>query len=75
MDEVIGAGDAAFYKKADRRLRDLADKTKIIFLASHSGELIRDWCNKVMWIDHGEIKDFGPVDQVLDAYLEDRGAA
>ncbi len=74
MDEVIGAGDAAFYKKADRRLRDLADKTKIIFLASHSGELIRDWCNKVMWIDHGKIKDFGPVNRVLDAYLDDRGA-
>lgn len=75
MDEVIGAGDAAFYKKADRRLRALADRTKIIFLASHSSELIRDWCNKVMWIDHGEIKAFGPVDAVLDTYMEQHGGS
>lgn len=69
MDEVVGAGDASFYAKAEARLNDLADRTRIIVLASHSLELIRKWCNRALWLDNGEIRQFGDVEEVIQAYL------
>ena len=68
MDEVIGGGDAGFFAKAERRLEELASITKIIFLASHSDALIRQWCNRVIWLDKGKICFDGAVDEGLNAY-------
>lgn len=69
MDEIIGAGDVRFYEKAEARIADLADRTRIVVLASHSLDLIRKWCNRALWLDKGQIRQLGPVDEVIDAYL------
>ncbi len=74
MDEVVGAGDAKFYQKAKRRLQSLAEQTKILFLASHSNELIQEWCNKAIWIEDGIAKKQGSMQEVLDAYMENQAA-
>lgn len=55
MDEWISAGDAEFAEKADRRLLDKLSKAKIMVLASHSEELIRRHCNRLMRLEHGSI--------------------
>ena len=68
MDEMIGAGDQNFIEKAQKRIGDLLERTRILVLASHSQAIIRSFCNKVLWLDHGQVKMFGPVDDVLLAY-------
>lgn len=70
MDEGIGAGDAGFASKATARLASFYEKIKIIVLASHSNELIKQLCNKAMLLEHGKIIKFGPVDEVLSFYNE-----
>lgn len=70
LDEAVGAGDAAFVDKAAERVRALCDQASILVLASHSQEHIRRLCNKVLWLDHGRLRLFGPVDEVLAAYGE-----
>lgn len=70
LDEVIGVGDAAFLDKANKRLRSLQEKAKIVFIASHSGAVISDMCNKVMWLESGHIKFIGNVKDGLAAYAE-----
>ncbi len=59
MDEWIGAGDAAFQVKAKRRMDELAEKAGIIVLASHSEELLRKTCNKLLELEKGRVKAFG----------------
>jgi ABC-type polysaccharide/polyol phosphate transport system ATPase subunit len=53
IDESISAGDAAFQKKARQRIESLFDRTPIVILASHSEELISEFCNRRVQMDHG----------------------
>jgi ABC-type polysaccharide/polyol phosphate transport system ATPase subunit len=68
MDEMIGAGDESFLQKAQKRIGDLLERTRILVLASHSQRIIRNFCNKVLWLDHGKVRMFGSTDDVLRAY-------
>jgi ABC-type polysaccharide/polyol phosphate transport system ATPase subunit len=68
MDEMIAAGDAQFIAKAERRLRELVDKANILALASHDTSIIEKMCNKVIWLEHGVIREIGPPAAVLAAY-------
>ena len=70
LDEVIGVGDAAFLEKANARLKALQDKANIVFIASHSGDVILDMCNKVMWLENGHLRFVGDVADGLRAYRE-----
>jgi ABC-type polysaccharide/polyol phosphate transport system ATPase subunit len=68
MDEMIGAGDESFIQKAQKRIGELLEHARILVLASHSQPIIRNFCNKVLWLDHGEVRMLGLVDDVLLAY-------
>ena len=68
VDEVVGAGDARFFKKAEARMNALAKQTEILVVASHSNELISSWCNKALWLERGCIRAEGAVDKVLQEY-------
>jgi len=59
MDEWIGAGDASFQKKATDRMNALAERARIIVLASHSEELLAKTCNKRLELEKGRVKAFG----------------
>ncbi len=68
MDEHISTGDAGFVKKAKQRIDDFYQKMHTLVLASHSNDLIRKVCDKALWLEHGEIKAFGDVHEVLEMY-------
>lgn len=55
MDEWLAVGDAEFREKAQQRLRRLLDQAKILVLASHDERLIRDNCNRILRLDHGQL--------------------
>jgi ABC-type polysaccharide/polyol phosphate transport system ATPase subunit len=68
LDEVMGVGDAAFKGKANRRLRDLHSRAEIVVLAIHANDEIRKTCSKVIWMEQGRVRAFGPVEEVLAEY-------
>lgn len=41
-----------------------------VFLVSHSMGSVRDVCSRVIWLDKGTIVLDGPVDEVVDRYLD-----
>jgi len=65
MDEWIVAGDAAFLAKAQHRVEQFIEKASILVLASHSLHICRQWCNKAIWIERGEIRMSGEIESVL----------
>lgn len=69
LDEIIGVGDATFYQKAKARLEAMAAQSRIMFVSSHSLEIIRQFCNKVLWLYQGTVLGFGPVEDVIMSYL------
>lgn len=58
MDEWLSAGDASFAEKAQDRLNRMLNNAKIMVVASHNEELIRKTCNKLMRLEHGNMKEF-----------------
>jgi ABC-2 type transport system ATP-binding protein len=68
LDEGIGAGDAAFMEKANRRLESFIQRTGILVLASHSEALVRSWCTKGMLLHQGRIVALTSVDEALACY-------
>jgi len=69
MDEWLSTGDEDFKQKADRRLREIVETTKILVLASHSRDLLRKNCNRILWMEHGRVRMDGPPNEVLSAYF------
>lgn len=68
MDEVIGTGDAAFMDKAEKRLNEFMNRSKIIVLASHSDLVIKKFCNKGLLLEHGQVISAGGTEDVISTY-------
>jgi ABC-2 type transport system ATP-binding protein/lipopolysaccharide transport system ATP-binding protein len=69
MDELIGAGDAAFAMKAAVRLDQMISHSRILVVASHDVETVRRFCNRAALMRTGRIVRLGSVDEVIAAYL------
>ena len=69
MDEWLAVGDAAFQAKAEERLHEVVSRTSILVIASHSANLIRSQCNRVMYLEHGRLIADGAPDDVLPLYF------
>ncbi len=67
LDELFAGGDAAFVKKARDRMSAMIEKSRIMVLVSHDQGLLRSFCDRFIWMDHGEIKADGDP-KVLDLY-------
>jgi ABC-type polysaccharide/polyol phosphate transport system ATPase subunit len=70
IDESLGVGDAAFQEKAKARLRGLFERTKVVILVSHEMEALRELCTRGLWIEHGKLVADGPIEEIIDRYLE-----
>ena len=69
MDEWLAVGDENFKHKAEERMQKLADKSSILVIASHSKEQILKVCNRVLWLEHGNIKMDGDPKTVCSSYF------
>jgi lipopolysaccharide transport system ATP-binding protein len=65
MDEWFLAGDAEFMTRATERLERLVSDADILVLATHSMEIVRQWCTRAIRLDAGRIVADGPVAEVL----------
>ncbi|TQN33443.1 teichoic acid transport system ATP-binding protein [Haloactinospora alba] len=70
IDEALATGDRSFRQKSQERIRELRADASTVFLVSHSSSAIRETCDRVVWLDHGQVVLDGPTDEVLPAYEE-----
>ena len=68
VDEILSVGDADFQEKSRARMMELMAGGTTVFFVSHSLEQIREMCNKVLWIEHGQVIDFGSMEKVCGQY-------
>jgi ABC-type polysaccharide/polyol phosphate transport system ATPase subunit len=70
IDESLAVGDVAFQEKAKARIRTLFDRTQAVVLVSHELKSLRTLCKRGLWIQQGRLVQDGPIDEVVDRYLE-----
>lgn len=68
VDEALSVGDSNFANKALGKIKEFIAEGKTIFFVSHDLEQVRQFTNKVMWIQYGKMRDFGPTEVVADEY-------
>ncbi len=78
IDEALSVGDQHFQKKCARRIESFRQNGCTILFCSHSLYHVRQLCDQVLWLDHGQVRGLGDADSVLAAYevhvrLQDAG--
>lgn len=73
LDEVIGAGDAAFMERAKIRIQSLIAQSKILILASHDFAALTSICQRGVVFHHGEIVYDGEISSAVRAFQEING--
>jgi lipopolysaccharide transport system ATP-binding protein len=68
VDEILSVGDLSFALKCYRKIHELKQRGTTVVLVSHSLQLIRNTCKKVIWLSSGKIKANGEVQHVCDLY-------
>lgn len=68
VDEILAVGDADFQAKSRCRMMELMGGGTTVLLVSHDIKQVRELCDHVVWLDHGQVKMIGPTAAVCDAY-------
>ena len=69
VDEILSVGDMAFQKKSEEKMLNMINGGTTVLFVSHSIDQIRNMCNKVVWIEKGEVQAIGGK-EVCDKYIE-----
>lgn len=67
-DEVLAVGDLAFALKCYRKISHYREQGGSILLVSHSIQLIRNTCQRVLWLHDGRVRGYGDSQSVCDEY-------
>lgn len=70
LDEILSVGDATFKARCSERIVGFRDRGTTILLVSHDLKAVENLCAKTLWIERGEVREYGPSDEVIANYLE-----
>lgn len=68
LDELISVGDRSFAAKARQRIQTMIDGASILVLASHDLATVRQYCNRAILLQSGNLIADGPVEDVIERY-------
>ena len=68
IDEVLGVGDSNFKKKSLERIQQMVDNARTVVIVSHSIDMIKEICNRLVLIQNGEITAVGSPSYVIEVY-------
>ena len=69
IDEVLSVGDIRFREKSFNKMKSIImDKDKTVIIVSHSMEMLENLCDKAIWIEHGEMMEYGDAKKVIKDY-------
>ncbi|WP_238996731.1 ABC transporter ATP-binding protein [Paenibacillus pinistramenti] len=67
IDEALSVGDIRFQQKCYRKIDELK-RTKTILVVTHDMAAINKYCDRVLWINEGELVDEGDPKSISKKY-------
>lgn len=68
IDEALSVGDKAFADKSLNKMKDFKKQGKTMIFVSHSIGQMKQFCEKILWLEFGTVKDYGTVEEVIPKY-------
>lgn len=69
VDEILSVGDIKFQEKSLNKMMELIKGGTTVLYVSHSLDSIREICDRVVWLDHGQVVKVGPSKEICDEYF------
>src|SRR5690625_2255586 len=70
IDEALSVGDKAFAEKSLNKMKEFKKQGKTMIFVSHSIGQMKQFCEKILWLEFGRVKEYGSVKDVLPKYEE-----
>jgi ABC-type polysaccharide/polyol phosphate transport system ATPase subunit len=68
VDEILSVGDEAFQKRSKARMLELMGGGTTVLFVSHSIKQIEEMCDRVVWLEHGQVKMIGQSKEICNQY-------
>lgn len=68
VDEVLAVGDQAFRERCLDRLRSFSARGGTLVVVSHDLDTVSELCSRAVWLEHGVVRQDGPIAEVCRAY-------
>ncbi len=69
LDEILAVGDAPFKQKCLTRIEAFRDRGKTMVYVTHDMQQVRNYCDRAIFLNRGEIMADGEPDEVIRAYM------
>lgn len=70
LDEVLAVGDLSFQRKCLERMGELTSGGRTLLFVSHSMEAINRFCDRVIWLDQGQVIGDGPAEEITGEFMQ-----
>ena len=67
-DEILAVGDFHFQEKCENKIKEMMENGTSILFVSHSIQQVEKLCDRVVWLEKGEVKMIGEVKEVCEIY-------
>ena len=71
IDEILAVGDAPFQAKCVQAFHRLRDKGCTIMLVSHDAYMVRNFCERALYLRKGEFMGFGESSMIVEKYNQE----
>ena len=70
IDEALSVGDQTFYQKCIDKMNEFKRSGRTIIFISHSISQVKSFCDKVIWLNYGQVEMYDEVNLVINKYQE-----
>ena len=68
IDEALSVGDKTFAEKSLNKMKQFKENGKTMIFVSHSLSQMKEFCDKILWLEFGKVKEYGPTEEVIKNY-------
>lgn len=70
VDEALSVGDKAFAEKCLNKMHEFKKQGKTMIFVSHSISQMKEFCEKILWLEFGHVREYGDANDLLPRYNE-----
>ena len=72
VDEILSVGDIKFQEKSKNKMMEMIKGGTTVLFVSHNLDQIKELCNRVIWLEHGQIVKIGKTKEICEEYFKEQ---